>query len=457
MPGQHRYGICVNPHCLHEGEEREIVGTAGLCDTCYRRNNKAVNTAPEAAEERRIARENTQIRKADELRLKTVIGIFSMLNKARNVLPKSEILIIHATLGHHLHDQAKDFAQDRRDAIAAGLLPAQAEDGEESTPDDDEEMPYLPVESTPEDGVEVPRPIRSLPPTGLESAPKQGVESAPEKSADVPHPVQPDVPSVGCTPEQGVDIPHLQPTPADPKQPEPESKPEPDSTIIQLSPIIVPGAPAIIRAIHRASMDSAQLIRFGEGLAVTYVKTWTAPADWYERLIAELALSPEQVKMYGRDLTIERETAMYGEPYHFNPLSKEALPWEASPAISELRQMAEETTHHKYSQCACNLYQDGGVGIGVHHDKHNPTTIVSISFGPGEREMGFCLHKEPGADKPNTAVDETLPIIRLAAGSLIMFNHDFNVKYKHEIIKNNSITKPRLSVTLREFLYRGLR
>ena len=178
-------------------------------------------------------------------------------------------------------------------------------------------------------------------------------------------------------------------------------------------------------------------------LFVLYVEHWLPdPEGWWSRL-KDLAWSAEEVKMYGKALKLKRQTANYGDNYGYNPNAKPGLPWPDSGPVMDIKKMLEEVTGKAFTQCACNLYEDGKIVIGAHHDKRNPSLIASVSFG-AERKMGFCEHS-------HNTIDKTLPLITLAPGSLVLFDSTFNSKYKHGIVEDKTISEPRISMTYRVF------
>jgi alkylated DNA repair dioxygenase AlkB len=196
------------------------------------------------------------------------------------------------------------------------------------------------------------------------------------------------------------------------------------------------------------SIAASEVIKVGES-AVLYLPAFVPdPEGWYERL-AGMPWSPEEIMMYGKNLTLKRQTINYGDGYDYNPNAKVALPWSDGPVL-QLKKLLETATSRTVTQCACNLYPDGGTVIGVHHDKRNPILIASLSFGD-ERQMGFCRHgKDNDKKTPTDRIDKKLPMVTLAPGSLLLFTNEFNDRYKHGLAPSKSLA-PRISVTFRQF------
>jgi alkylated DNA repair dioxygenase AlkB len=172
-----------------------------------------------------------------------------------------------------------------------------------------------------------------------------------------------------------------------------------------------------------------------------YAESWLSDADeWFARLRDEIPWTAETVKMYGKSLVLRRETCNYGENYDYNVNAKPAIGW-GGPVL-ELKKILEKFTGRVFTQCACNLYPDGETGIGLHHDKRHPLLVASLSFG-AVRTIGFA----PKGGK----LDKSLPMIALAAGSLLLFTDAVNENFKHTIVEDKAVLGPRISVTFREF------
>lgn len=174
-------------------------------------------------------------------------------------------------------------------------------------------------------------------------------------------------------------------------------------------------------------------IKLGNG-EIAYLESCVPDHDlWLSRLMNEVPWSPERVMLYGKERVLRRQTCNYGDDYDYNKLAKPAIPL-AGPVL-ELTMMLNERTGRVFTQVALNLYPDGETGIGLHHDKRHPLTVAAISFG-AERIMGF-------APKGGKKVDTSLPTIKLASGSLLLFTDAVNENFKHTIIEDKSVRGPR--------------
>ena len=186
---------------------------------------------------------------------------------------------------------------------------------------------------------------------------------------------------------------------------------------------------------------------------VVYIPNWLDDPDQFLGM-ENYDFTPEKVKMYGKSLTLERQTANHGLNYGYNPDAKASTEW-SSPAL-EIKRRLEEATKHNFTQCANNYYPDGRIGIGMHTDKATkiggarvfPNLIASVSIG-AERLMGWSKF---GDKKHLVEPDPDLPQILLAHGSLVLFDREVNARFKHTIAKNKDVSKSRISLTFREFV-----
>src|SRR5580704_13197259 len=95
----------------------------------------------------------------------------------------------------------------------------------------------------------------------------------------------------------------------------------------------------------------------GEG-EVVYISNWLENPDRFLGM-ENYDFTPEKVKMYGRSLTLERQTANHGLPYTYNVDAKPPTDWSV-PAL-EIKRLLEAATGHVFRQCANNFYPDGTI------------------------------------------------------------------------------------------------
>lgn len=98
----------------------------------------------------------------------------------------------------------------------------------------------------------------------------------------------------------------------------------------------------------------------------------------------------------------------------------------------------------KINSCLINKYNNGNEHIGPHRDTPlsfgRYPTIINFSIG-ATREFLFKNIKTKKEYRFN-----------LESGSLFIMAGSSQLNYTHEITKDSSITKPRISFTLREFI-----
>jgi len=190
----------------------------------------------------------------------------------------------------------------------------------------------------------------------------------------------------------------------------------------------------------------------GEG-EVIYIPDWLDNPDRFLGM-ENYDFTPELINMYGRSLTLVRQTANHGLAYTYNADAKLPTDW-SQPAL-EIKKRLEAATGHNFQQCANNYYPDGKTGIGLHVDKATlingarvkPNLIASVSIG-AQRLMGWAKF----GDKQHSAKpDPDLPQILLKHGSLVLFDRAVNAAYKHTIVQDKQVTDSRISLTLREFV-----
>jgi hypothetical protein len=182
-------------------------------------------------------------------------------------------------------------------------------------------------------------------------------------------------------------------------------------------------------------IPNAQIVQVGESAVLYLPRLVPDPENWIG-LLSPLPWTADEQVLGGKNLMLKRET------FHFdNPASKSPLL--SNAAIISMRKMLARLVGNPWEQCICNRYPDGSVGIGCHRDAQHTLMVASMSFG-ASRQMGFCGHDE-------SSIAESLPLITLEPGSLVVFGGEFNDLYKHGIKEDSRVTEPRISLTFRHF------
>jgi alkylated DNA repair dioxygenase AlkB len=164
--------------------------------------------------------------------------------------------------------------------------------------------------------------------------------------------------------------------------------------------------------------------------------------EYLAELLENIAWQNDQAIIFGKLIITKRKVAWYGNSnfsYTYSNNTKQALPW--TPALQELKALAEAKTGKTYNSCLLNLYHDGNEGMAWHSDAEKDLkkngAIASMSFG-AERKFAF-KHKES---------KETVSRI-LQNGSLLVMKDETQTHWLHRLPPTKLITKPRVNLTFR--------
>ncbi len=162
----------------------------------------------------------------------------------------------------------------------------------------------------------------------------------------------------------------------------------------------------------------------------------------YQSLLDDIPWAHDEIVMFGKRIVTAREVAWVGDhglSYTYSGTTKEPLPW--TPALAELKKLAEELSEATFNSCLLNLYHDGGEGMGWHSDDEKSivrdSAIASISLG-AEREFRL-KHKR---------TDEKVSVL-LESGSLLVMKGTTQTHWLHSIPITKKITSPRVNLTFR--------
>lgn len=183
-----------------------------------------------------------------------------------------------------------------------------------------------------------------------------------------------------------------------------------------------------------------------DGNALYYPDAFcTQESNHYFKLLEKgIAWQADQVRMFGKSLTLRRKIAWYGDDafaYRYSQSTKVALPW--TPALQTIKKHVEEVSGESFNSCLLNYYHDGNDSMGWHSDNEKMmktgASIASVSFG-AERVFKF---------KHNLNKDVTQ--ITLAHGSLLLMQGNIQEHWKHSLPASKKITCPRINLTFRVF------
>ncbi|MBZ0295134.1 MAG: alpha-ketoglutarate-dependent dioxygenase AlkB [Anaerolineae bacterium] len=187
-----------------------------------------------------------------------------------------------------------------------------------------------------------------------------------------------------------------------------------------------------------------QLLKMTDADVIFYPAYFTtAESDAYlDRLTANIAWEQQQLRLYGKTITVPRLTAWYGDPgmiYSYSGLTLHPHPWNDDLLV--IRQRVEQVADVMFNSVLLNLYRDENDSVSWHSDDEpelgvNPV-IASVSFG-AVRRFQF-KHK---------SLDERTNL-ELTHGSLLLMRGPTQHHWKHQLPKSKARFSPRLNLTFR--------
>lgn len=182
------------------------------------------------------------------------------------------------------------------------------------------------------------------------------------------------------------------------------------------------------------------------GYALTLSPAWL-PAPEADALFAWLlAAAPferETTKIFGRAVTVRRESCAFGDPgltYRYSGVQRDARPWPAP--LAALRERLHQELRTRFGFVLCNHYPDGAAGLGWHADDEadlvRDAPIAALSLGA---ERAFAVRPREGDRK---AVTTPLP-----HGSLVVMEGSFQRFLQHRIPPRRRCLAARVSLTFR--------
>ncbi len=186
-------------------------------------------------------------------------------------------------------------------------------------------------------------------------------------------------------------------------------------------------------------------IEISPGYRVEYIEGFYRldEADELRGALLAVHMTPEVIRMYGRDTVTKRWSEQYGADYLYNARAKKSREW--TPLMLSIRERMESVAG-PLDGGLVQVYPDGETAIGWHEDRGKPEIIASLSLG-AEREFSFGVG-------PVTKCEEVWRM-RLAQGSLLLIPTKTNEALKHRLPPARRIKEPRVNVTLRRFPQSG--
>lgn len=167
--------------------------------------------------------------------------------------------------------------------------------------------------------------------------------------------------------------------------------------------------------------------------------------DFFKILADTIPWEADVVHMFGKRIVTKRKVAWYGDqPYNYtySNSTKKALPW--TPALRELKEMAENLTNETYNSCLLNLYHTGEEGMGWHTDNEKELkrngAIASYSFGA---ERKFVFKHKTTKEKVELLLDH---------GSLLVMKGATQNHWLHRLPPTKKVGSARINLTFRTII-----
>lgn len=162
----------------------------------------------------------------------------------------------------------------------------------------------------------------------------------------------------------------------------------------------------------------------------------------FAALQQEIDFRPDRIKLYGREIVTRRKVAWHGDKpyrYTYSHSTKTAAPW--TPALAELKRLAEAADGESYNCCLLNLYHSGEEGMAWHADDEKElvpgAAIGSLSLGPARR---FVLRHKGDKSKAEVLLEN---------GSLLVMRGATQQHWEHSLPAMKRVTAPRINLTFR--------
>lgn len=163
---------------------------------------------------------------------------------------------------------------------------------------------------------------------------------------------------------------------------------------------------------------------------------------FYKKLLKTIEWKNDEAIIFGKRIITKRKVAWYAaEPfeYTYSKVTKRALIW--TPALLEIKKLAEEHSGETYNSCLLNLYHNGSEGMAWHSDGEKDLkkdgAIASLSFG-AERKFAF-KHK----------TTKEVMNIHLENGSLLVMKGTTQSHWLHRLPPTKKVHTPRINLTFR--------
>lgn len=165
---------------------------------------------------------------------------------------------------------------------------------------------------------------------------------------------------------------------------------------------------------------------------------------WLDTLLGDTPWTQPQIRLYGRQFTVPRQVAWYGDAdarYRYSGLVHEPLPW--TPLLNEIRRLLQAHIGESLNGVLLNFYRDGQDAMGWHSDDEAELgpepLVVSLNLGATRR---FDFRR-----KGTSRIEHSL---ELRHGSLLVMRGPTQHYWQHQIARTRKVTEPRLNLTFRQ-------
>jgi alkylated DNA repair dioxygenase AlkB len=182
------------------------------------------------------------------------------------------------------------------------------------------------------------------------------------------------------------------------------------------------------------------------GAWVTYEENFLTHPEvdvWLTRLVQSLPFVQESPVMFGKPMPVRRKSCAMGDHntrYRYSGIERQACAW--PQGFEALLARLHTKLGVRFNFALCNLYEDGGVGLGWHADDESDLVasapIASLSLGAA-RDFALRLGKSGSA----------CTTVNLASGSLLVMGGTTQRYYQHRVPLRVRCREARLNLTFR--------
>lgn len=195
----------------------------------------------------------------------------------------------------------------------------------------------------------------------------------------------------------------------------------------------------------RQARPSQDTPLFPKELEASLEREWLGPdaADRLMRELLRLPLASEEIRMFGKWITVPRKVLWIGDPkisYTYAQKTHEPSPW--PDVLKPLRERLQQETGQDFNGVLLNYYETGSDYMGWHADDERELgehpLICSLSLGASRR---FLFRQRSTREKAECF---------LTHGSLLKMWGESQKLWQHSLPKMKKVDTPRLNLTFRK-------